>query len=82
MAATNKLLARRVDELSDALVKVHERVTDTRESEDINEVTDDALAEIVEFIDNRIGPEDTDQDSEGDEEESEEEPDEEPEEEE
>ena len=76
MAATNKLLARCVDELSDALVKVRERVTDTRESEDINEVTDDALAEIVEFIDNRIGSEDTDQDSE-EEEESEEEPEEE-----
>lgn len=78
MGATNKILAKRVDELTEALADVRAHAEEVKEAEDMAEMTDMA-DEIIEDINKVIGPEDDDEDS-GEEEfgdESEEEPDEE-----
>jgi Ran GTPase-activating protein (RanGAP) involved in mRNA processing and transport len=74
MGATNKILAKRVDELTEALAEVRENAKEVKETDDMSEVTGCA-DEIIESVDEVIGPEDDDQDSED--EESEEEPEEE-----
>ena len=68
MGATNKMLAKRVDELTEALADVRAHAEEVKEAEDMGEVTDTA-DEIIEDINEVIGPEENDEES--DEEESE-----------
>jgi len=70
MAATNKILAKRVDELTEALTDVRAHAEEVKEAEDMAEVTDTADA-IIENINEVIGHEDDDEDSEEEESEDE-----------
>lgn len=60
MAATNKILAKRVDELAEALTDVRAHAEEVKEAEDMAEVTDTA-DQIIEDINEVIGPEDDDE---------------------
>ena len=71
LGATNRMLAKRIDELTAALVAVRAQAEEVKEAEDLADVTDTA-EEIIADINAVIGPEDADEDS--GEEESEEEP--------
>jgi hypothetical protein len=70
MAATNRMLAKRVDQLTEALSAVRAHAEEVKEADDMAEVTDTA-DEIIEDIDEVIGPEDNDGDSEEEESEDE-----------
>jgi hypothetical protein len=78
MVAIHKLLAKRVDELTEALAKVREGAKEVTEAEKLAEATACA-EEMVEYIDEVIGPEEDDGDSEDEEVEFEEESNEDPE---
>lgn len=67
MAATNKMLANRVDELTEALAEVRENAIEVTEADKLAEATACA-EEIVEYIDEVIGL-DEDAENFGDEEE-------------
>ena len=58
MAATNKLLAKRVDELTEALTEVHDDMREALTSGDI-----DGLEETSEHIKDLLGLDDADDDS-------------------
>ena len=62
MGATNRLLAERIDQLTEALAAVRAHAEEVKEAEDMAEVTDTA-DEIIEDINKIIGPEDDDEDS-------------------
>ncbi|THJ20150.1 MAG: hypothetical protein CAF44_013175 [Nitrospira sp. CG24D] len=62
MGATNRLLAERIDQLTEALAAVRAHAEEVKEAEDMAEVTDTA-DEIIEDINKVIGPEDDDEDS-------------------
>jgi len=62
MSATIRLLAERVDQLTEALANVRAHAEEVKEAEDMAEVTDTA-DEIIEDINKVIGPEDDDEDS-------------------
>ena len=68
MGTTNTNLAKRVDELTEALAVVRENAKEVKEADDMAEVTASA-DEIIEHVDEVIGPEEDDEGS--DEEESE-----------
>ena len=78
MGTTNRMLAKRVGELTEALSDVRVQAEEVKEAEDMAEATDTA-DEIIADINEVIGPEDADEDSgeEESEDESEEESDEE-----
>ena len=62
MSATIRMLAKRVDELTEALVEVRAHAEEVKEAEDMAEVTDTA-DEIIEDINVVIGLQDDDEDS-------------------
>lgn len=62
MGATNRMLAKRVGELTEALADVRAQAEEVKEAEDMAEATDTA-DEIIEDINAVIGPEDEDEDS-------------------
>lgn len=62
MGAANRLLAKRVDQLTEALAAVREHAEEITETEDMAEATDMADG-IIEDINKVIGPEDDDEDS-------------------
>ena len=62
MGATNRMLAKRVGELTEALADVRAHAEEVKEAEDMADVTDTA-EEIIEDINAVIGPEDDDDDS-------------------
>lgn len=68
MGATNRMLAKRVDELTEALAEVRENAKEVKEADDMAEVTASA-DEIIESVDEAIGSEEDDKDSEEEEEE-------------
>lgn len=59
MGATNKILAKRVDELTEALAEVRENAKEVKEADTLAEAATGA-DEIVEQIDEAIGPEEDD----------------------
>ena len=62
MGATNRMLAKRVGELTEALADIRAQAEEVKEAEDMAEATDTA-DEIIEDINAVIGPEDEDEDS-------------------
>jgi uncharacterized protein (UPF0305 family) len=66
MSATIRLLAERVDQLTEALADLRAHAEEVKEAEDMAEMTDTA-DEIIEAINKVIGPEDYDEDSGGEE---------------
>ena len=62
MGATNRMLAKRVGEMTEALADVRAHAEEVKEAEDMADVTDTA-EEIIEDINAVIGPEDDDDDS-------------------
>ena len=62
MGVSEKILAKRVDELTEALADVRAHAEEVKEAEDMAEVMD-AVEEIIEYINLVIGPEDDDADS-------------------
>ena len=62
LGATNRMLAKRIDELTATLADVRAQAEAVKEAEDMADVTDTA-DEIIEDIKAAIGPEDTDEDS-------------------
>jgi hypothetical protein len=64
MAAMNKILAKRVDELTEALAEVRENAKNLGEANRLAEATAYAN-DIVDYIDEVIGPTEADEGSEG-----------------
>ena len=62
MGTTNRMLAKRVGELTEALSDVRVQAEEVKEAEDLADVTDTA-DEIIADINEVIGPEDDDADS-------------------
>ena len=62
MGTTNRMLAKRVGELTEALADVRAQAEEVKEAEDMAEATDTA-DEIIEDINAVVGPEDEDEDS-------------------
>lgn len=62
MGATNRILAKRVDKLTEALADVRAHAEEVKEAEDMAEVTD-TVDEIIDDINEVIGPEEDEEDS-------------------